>query len=87
MKTELEKKFKLLIKPVWTVQDIMVYFDGTIKSKPTAYRIKDKARDLYDGKSKLGKQYIKRDAIMQCFGTTTENELRNLKAMLGDEDL
>ena len=85
MTDDIKKKQDLLMQPVWTVFDIMDYFTIKVKSRPSAYRIKNMARDNYDGGTTLGKQYVKRDAVMQCFGTTVEKELRNLMILNGKE--
>lgn len=87
MEENIRKKYDLLMQPVWTVSDIMFYFNQNIKSKPTAYRIKNMARDLYNGRTTLGKQYIKRDAVLQCFGTTAEAELKNIRLVVDNEEL
>lgn len=84
---DVKKKFNLLMQPVWTTNDIITYFGDRVKSKPTAYRFKNMARDKYNGQTNLGKQYVKRDSVMLCFGTTTENEIKNMRLAFSNEEL
>jgi len=85
MLEDVKKRIDLLSNPVWTYKEIM-QFDTSIKSKNTAIKIKDRVKNIY-GSVLRGPQYCKSEDVLKLYGTTREDEMKRLGAILNEEKL
>lgn len=76
----IEDKLEILTTPAWSLKQLMSYLG--IKSRTTASRIKERAIKEYNGSVPYGNQYVKRDAILEMYGTTYEKETEILNEVL-----
>lgn len=75
---------KLLQKPIWTIADIVFYFDV---KKTKAYEIYNLAKNKYGGKVPSISNVVKRDSVLTSQKLSIERELyiKDLKERRNDE--
>ena len=74
-------KKELLSKVVWTRGDIKNYFNV---STTQATKIKDRAKNEFDGACPYGEAYVKVDSVLKIFGTTIAEQIEVCKALEGN---
>lgn len=74
-----EKLEAKLLKPIWTIHDVMEYMDC---KETKARRLMKLCRSKYRGGTPTGTANVLRDSFLAMIGTSVENEVSNLSAIM-----